>query len=193
MRGQVLYTSGMIMIGMEGKVSLLGPLVPWLFVGYMATCMEPWVLQFFKGPENGYCMFISIESRLRRVDVLLNHLTEVVSEKDKIIDRLQSRAAENSLKIEAPFQKYAYSVNLFTIYDFLFSRKFSSFIFHSLSFTQGKPSQQAQHVQSYTFSENIQLVSTYNIVKVQFTPSYNFPGWHKYIIKQHIEWADYLL
>ena len=56
-------------------------------------------------------MFISIESRLRRVDVLLNHLTEVINEKDKIVGRLQSRAAENSLKIEAPFQKYAYSVN----------------------------------------------------------------------------------
>ena len=57
---------------------------------------------------------ISVESRLRRVDTLLNHLTEVVSEKDKIVGRLQSREAENSLKIEAPFQKYAFSVNLFT-------------------------------------------------------------------------------
>lgn len=48
------------------------------------------------------------------MDTLLNHLTEVVSEKDKIVGRLQSREAENSLKIEAPFQKYAFNVNLFT-------------------------------------------------------------------------------
>ena len=66
--------------------------------------------------EKSVSLFISIESRLRRVDVLLNHLTEVVSEKDKIVGRLQSRAAENSLKIEAPFQKYAYNVNWFTVY-----------------------------------------------------------------------------
>ena len=48
------------------------------------------------------------------MDTLLNHLTEVVSEKDKIVGKLQSRAAESSFKIEAPFQKYALSVNLFT-------------------------------------------------------------------------------
>ena len=52
------------------------------------------------------CVCSLLESRLRRVDVLLNHLTEVVSEKDKVVGRLQSRAAEHSLKIEAPFQKY---------------------------------------------------------------------------------------
>ena len=50
---------------------------------------------------------IMLECHLRRVDALLNHLTEVMSKKDTIIGRLQNKAAENSLKIEAPFQKYA--------------------------------------------------------------------------------------
>ena len=56
------------------------------------------------------CVCSLLESRLRRVDVLLNHLTEVVSEKDKVVSRLQSKAAENSLKIEPPFQKYVYGL-----------------------------------------------------------------------------------
>ena len=46
-----------------------------------------------------------LECHLRRVDALLSHLTEVMSKKDTIIGRLQSKAAENSLKIEAPFQR----------------------------------------------------------------------------------------
>lgn len=69
-------------------------------------------LEHLRKTRENVCVFISVESRLRRVDILLNHLTEVVSEKDKIVGRLQSRAAENSLKIEAPFQKYVCSVNL---------------------------------------------------------------------------------
>lgn len=45
------------------------------------------------------------ESKLQRVNLLLNHLTEVITGKDHLLSRLQSRATENSLKIEAPFQK----------------------------------------------------------------------------------------
>lgn len=45
------------------------------------------------------------ESKLQRVNLLLNHLTEVITGKDHLLRRLQSRATENSLKIEAPFQK----------------------------------------------------------------------------------------
>lgn len=46
-----------------------------------------------------------LESRLQKVNDLLNHLTEVVNGKDTIVGRLQSKAAESSLVIEAPYQK----------------------------------------------------------------------------------------
>ena len=51
------------------------------------------------------CLLLILELKLQRVNLLLNHLTEVITGKDHLLGRLQSRATENSLKIEAPFQK----------------------------------------------------------------------------------------
>ena len=45
-----------------------------------------------------------LKKRLGKVDQLLTHLSAVVEGKDLILGQLQTRAAENTLKIEAPYQ-----------------------------------------------------------------------------------------
>ena len=57
------------------------------------------------------CLLLIPELKLQRVNLLLNHLTEVITGKDHLLGRLQSRATENSLKIEAPFQKWVAMVH----------------------------------------------------------------------------------
>ena len=49
-----------------------------------------------------------IKERLVNVDGLLAHLTEVIREEKTLLQQLQTKTAENSLKIEASHQMYVW-------------------------------------------------------------------------------------
>ena len=60
-----------------------------------------------------HIIFIYAEKRIKGINTVLSHFSDVLSHKDFILTRLQSGSTENSLQITISFQKYVLNIYIY--------------------------------------------------------------------------------